>query len=281
LCPPDTFGPDDFLTPDQLAELLVQEFMAANPGDWRHRASLDINRLAIDLNGTSQLANAGPQGIAGGFPRGPAIGDAEPRHIGPTSSPVYTPLVPPQAARYWVPAGGNTDNIGTSLINFLVGAGPEIDFIYGPDTTVSRRFWEHSDFLAPSRDWFNKGAKMFCKCNNSKPDQSTYWTGLQRVQFTAPPIDFIRDLLVQLGWNLVNEGFPYSDWPIQQFGSFTMDYQGSIDCASNSVGFHAVIFNAWSIASATRNPLTRQPLLSGGRRVYEEVIIDKTGPACG
>ena len=86
--------------------------------------------------------------------------------------------------------------------------------------------------------------------------------------------------MINLGLDPFSEGLPFKDWHIQQFGGFTMDYEGSIDCESNLVRFHAVIFNAWSIESATRNPLTRRPLFTGGRKVYEQVVIDNSRPAC-
>lgn len=212
-----------------------------------------------------------------------AITDTGPDYIGPDSSPLLPPLVPSNAERYLVPPGGSTDNIGSSLMNFLtgvLGSAPEVDYIYGPDSIVSERFWQHHAFLAPFRDWFYNGSRTFCKsCDGA--DHHTYWSGLHRVQYTVPGIDVLRDILVNLGLDPLEEGLPYRDWPIEQFGSFTVDYQGSIDCPSKTVKFHAVIFNAWSLASGTRSPVGRWSVLSGGRRVYEQVIIDKTGPACG
>jgi len=201
------------------------------------------------------------------------------RHVGPVTSPMLPPLFP-NAPRQPVAPGDPMDNLSSQLANFLTGSGSSITFVLGEGSQLASQLWNNHRALAPFKHWLEAGAREFCNCGC--PDNSTYWSGHKRVQFTATGSDFIEDV----GSLLLAGGSDGQQWPnlrIQWLGSFTLTYQASIDCSSNSVEFRGTVSNSWSIQSLTRNPVTGHPLVNPAqsRRVNQEITIVETGKACG
>jgi RHS repeat-associated protein len=195
------------------------------------------------------------------------------RHVGPISSPLLPPVFP------GVPVVTAPPLLSTELWDFLLGLGAtgDVTYLSDPGTSISGMAWNQE--LGWAKDWLENGAKKFCCCNGGV-DNSTYWSGLHRVTYTATKTDFLKDVVsLLLGGGA--DGYSLPDIRIQWIGSFILDYQCWIDCASNEVHFHGVIYNSWTVQSLTRNPITRQPIYNGKlRSVNQEIVIDKEGPAC-
>ena len=59
-------------------------------------------------------------------------------------------------------------------------------------------------------------------------------------------------------------GYPYLDFKITTVGGFRFTYEVNVDCKRKCAKIKGRLLNRWSRASISRNPITSDPILSGG-----------------
>ncbi len=120
----------------------------------------------------------------------------------------------------------------------------------------------------PDLEWVFKhfycDLDKYC-CNPIYGDQKSW---VQTHNVTAGVGGFIGDIVTLFGlpWNGFVEVSP------KTIGSFTYKVDMSIDCAKKTKSLTITVYNTWSVASLTRNPVTGQPLANSGLNPVDIIV---------
>jgi hypothetical protein len=206
---PAAFGPDDLLTPDQLAQLLLRQLIAGGHGALGHMAPLDLNRLATNLNGAhaGQAAGAGPVSQPASSP--PAefkVGSDPPPNPYAAEIAQYSALFNSEPTTFWdrnwiswfaakarIEAVGGAlvygyNHASDNLLHFLDNTGDPFDVhtdeFIRQDSNAKKRFYEDlsaaMDFVESANRTHNPLGGNIVQANNSillAPESTVDWDG--------------------------------------------------------------------------------------------------------
>lgn len=149
---------------------------------------------------------------------------------------------------------GSGQNLINTIADFFDG-GPSNTWVFNYPHNVAKRFQNDrgTKFLW---DLYYKDLESYCQFEpGGKKTQKIDF------QFTASFDDFKSDAFSVLGY--WREGAPYGDFGTQSFGSYRATGEVTIDCCKREKSIKLELFNRWSTASLTRNPITRKSMMSG------------------